>query len=100
MRRIRPYPLDSNLEQALRATLRELGLVMGIFDVKLTDADEPVFLEVNSQGQFLFVEGLCGIPLADQFAAFLVDQAMQPVRSRQSVNMVGTVGNEEGLTAA
>jgi hypothetical protein len=95
----RPYPLDRNLEQGLRATLRELGLVMGIFDVKLTDADEPVFLEVNSQGQFLFVEALCGIPLADRFAAFLVDQATQAVRSRQSVEIVGTVANEEGLTA-
>lgn len=48
---------------------------MGIFDVKLTDDGEPVFLEVNAQGQFLFVEALCGIPLADTFSAFLVDQA-------------------------
>ena len=56
---------------------------MGIFDVKLTEDDEPVFLEVNPQGQFLFVEGLCGLPLADIFAAFLVDQATQDVRSRQ-----------------
>jgi len=79
-----PYPLDSNLEQRLRATLRELGLVMGVFDVKLTDDDEPVFLEVNAQGQFLFVEALCGIPLADIFTAFLVEQAMQDLRSRQS----------------
>jgi hypothetical protein len=60
---------------------------MGIFDVKLTDEDEPVFLEVNSQGQFLFVEALAGIPLADRFAAFLVDQAMQAVRSRQRVEV-------------
>jgi len=95
----RPYPLDSNLEQGLYATLRELGLVMGIFDVKLTDEDEPVFLEVNSQGQFLFVEALCGIPLADQFAAFLVDQAMQSGRPQQSVKMVETVENEAGPTA-
>ena len=86
----RPYPLDGNLQQGLRWTLRELGLVMGIFDVKLTDGDEPVFLEVNSQGQFLFIEGLCGIPLADQFAAFLVDQAMQPVGPRQTDDVVGT----------
>lgn len=77
-----PYPLDSDLEQRLRGALRELGLVMGIFDVKLTDNDEPVFLEVNSQGQFLFVEALCDIRLADHFAAFLVDQAMQDLRSR------------------
>jgi hypothetical protein len=75
----RPFPLDRGLEQALCATLRELGLVMGIFDVKLTDDGEPVFLEVNSQGQFLFVEALCGIPLADRFAAFLVDQAARSV---------------------
>jgi len=39
-----------------------------------------VFLEVNPQGQFLFVEALCGLPLADIFAAFLVDQATQDVR--------------------
>ena len=79
-----PFPLDSILEQRLRATLRQLGLVMGIVDVKLTDDGEPVFLEVNSQGQFLFVEALCGIPLADLFAGFLFDQAMQDLTSRQS----------------
>jgi glutathione synthase/RimK-type ligase-like ATP-grasp enzyme len=95
----RPYPLDSHLEQGLHATLRELGLVMGIFDVKLTDEDEPVFLEVNSQGQFLFVEALAGIPLAERFAAFLVEQAMQAVGPRQSVDMARAVENGEGLTA-
>ena len=57
---------------------------MGIFDVKLTDDDEPVFLEVNPQGQFLFVEGLCGIPLADAVADFLVVQARENSRDRRS----------------
>lgn len=78
----RPYPLDSTLEQRLCATLHQLGLVMGIFDVKLTDDDEPVFLEVNPQGQFLFVEGLCGIPLADAVADFLVAQARENSHGR------------------
>jgi hypothetical protein len=67
----------------LRAILHELGLAMGIFDVKLTDDGEPVFLEVNAQGQFLFVEGLCGIPLADIFADFLHDQAIGDLTARQ-----------------
>ncbi|KAB2893762.1 MAG: hypothetical protein F9K40_16950 [Kofleriaceae bacterium] len=70
--------LDVALERKLRATLRDLGLVMGIFDLKLTDDGEPVFLEVNSQGQFLFVEALCDLPLGDLFAAFLVEQATGP----------------------
>ena len=78
------YQLDDHLQQQLHFILRELGLVMGIFDVKLTDEDEPVFLEVNSQGQFLFVESLCNIPLSDHFADFLVDQAMQDLRSRST----------------
>ncbi|HXU74148.1 MAG TPA: hypothetical protein VN947_32860 [Polyangia bacterium] len=72
-----PYRLDGDLEERLRATLRDLSLAMGIFDVKLTDDGEPVFLEINSQGQFLFVEALCGLPLADHFAAFLVDEAKE-----------------------
>ena len=73
------YRLDGRLERQLCGILRELGLVMGIFDVKLTDDGEPVFLEVNAQGQFLFVEGLCGIPLADIFADFLFNQAKKDI---------------------
>ncbi len=79
-----PYPIDTTLARQLQAILRELGLVMGIFDIKLTDEGEPVFLEVNAQGQFLFVEGLCGIPLADVFSNFLYEQAAADFRSRQS----------------
>jgi glutathione synthase/RimK-type ligase-like ATP-grasp enzyme len=77
-----PYPLDDQLQARLRATLRHLGLVMGVFDMKINEQGEPVFLEVNPQGQFLFVEGLCGIPLADALADFLVDEARQDLRSR------------------
>ena len=78
----RPYALDRGLERRLCTILRRLGLAMGIFDLKLTADDEPVFLEVNPQGQFLFVEGLCDLPLADGVAAFLVDQAKQELASR------------------
>ncbi|GAB4371235.1 MAG: hypothetical protein Kow00121_12600 [Elainellaceae cyanobacterium] len=44
---------------------------MGAFDLKLTDQGEPIFLEVNQQGDFLFIEGLTGLKLADAFAEFL-----------------------------
>lgn len=88
---IQRHPLDGELEDRLRATLRELGLVMGVFDVKLAEHDEPVFLEVNSQGQFLFIEGICGIPLADHFAAFLVEQAAQARRPRLGARRPVTV---------
>lgn len=79
----RHHQLDANLERQLHAILRELDLAMGIFDVKLADDGEPVFLEVNAQGQFLFVEGLAGIPLADIFADFLYGQALDDLRGRR-----------------
>jgi hypothetical protein len=47
---------------------------MGIVDMKLAPDGEPVWLEVNPQGQFLFLEGLCGMPLTEIFADFLIRQ--------------------------
>jgi hypothetical protein len=44
---------------------------MGVLDCILTDDGEPVFLEINPQGQFLFIEGLTRLPLTEYLAAFL-----------------------------
>ncbi|MGA4803246.1 ATP-grasp domain-containing protein [Streptomyces lavendulocolor] len=58
-----------------RSTLRALGLRMGAIDLKLTPDGEPVWLEVNPQGQFLFLEPLLNIPLAGYFLDFLLSTA-------------------------
>ncbi|MEU4169205.1 hypothetical protein AB0F46_20315 [Streptomyces sp. NPDC026665] len=52
--------------------LRNLELRMGVIDIKLTPQGEPVWLEVNPQGQFLFLQPLLGEPLADHFLDFLL----------------------------
>ena len=44
-------------------------------DLQLTDWGEYVWLEVNQQGQFLFLEGLTGLPLASAFCRFLTEEA-------------------------
>ncbi len=67
--------LDEELLARLQALTSSLGLRMGIFDLKLPDEGEPVWLEVNPQGQFLFLEALCGIPLAQYAADFLRSEA-------------------------
>lgn len=51
--------------------VRGLGLEMGIIDAKLNDNDEIIFLEINPQGQFLFLEPLLDIPLSTHMASFL-----------------------------
>lgn len=73
---IEPYQLPGEVQDCLRRFMQILGLRMGIFDMKLTDAGEPIWLEVNPQGQFLFIEGMSDVKLVDQFADFLYQQAL------------------------
>ncbi|NOT39149.1 MAG: hypothetical protein HOP13_01515 [Alphaproteobacteria bacterium] len=85
------YPLDVGCERVtlerelgrkLCAFLRALNLRMGIFDLKEATSGEPVFLEVNPQGQFLFLEGLCGMPLTDAFTDFMKSELFEARRAR------------------
>ena len=77
---VEPYTLSADLQRRLRQVLQILGLRMGVFDIKLTPRGEPVWLEVNPQGQFLFVEGMSDTSLAAPFADFLVREANGPLR--------------------
>jgi len=65
--------------QSLSKVLKTLGLRMGIFDLKMTPEGEPVWLEINSQGQFLFSEGLTGFDLMERFIDFVLQQCENPV---------------------
>lgn len=81
---VEPYELSADMEARLSQVLRSLGLRMGIFDIKLTPDGEPVWLEVNPQGQFLFIEGLSDIDLKNAFADFLVRE----ITKESNVKMV------------
>jgi hypothetical protein len=48
---------------------------MGVVDLKLGQDGVPYWLELNPQGQFLFVEALSGIPLTLACANFLLAEA-------------------------
>ena len=69
--------LDEKTKQGLYQVCEELDLEMGIFDLKLDPGGTAVWLEVNPQGQFLFIQGLIGLDLASAFAAFLYDRAVK-----------------------
>jgi len=51
--------------------LRRMDLVFGCFDFILTPNDEFVFLELNPNGQWYFVEEGTGMPLLDSFTEML-----------------------------
>ena len=73
--RVEPYELDASTGMLVRALVRRLGLRMGVLDLKLVAEGAPVFLEINPQGQFLFLEGMTELPLTNPFADFLVAEA-------------------------
>jgi glutathione synthase/RimK-type ligase-like ATP-grasp enzyme len=67
-----PEPI---IEQSIRL-LRELGLVMGMFDFILDRAGNYHFLEVNPQGQFLWADALADVQLnhLEGMAQFLLSK--------------------------
>lgn len=68
--------INDDTAARLAALNARLGLEMGISDLKpAADGGPPYWLEVNPQGQFLFLEGLGGPEVARPFADFLMARA-------------------------
>ncbi|MFI9307153.1 RimK family alpha-L-glutamate ligase [Streptomyces triculaminicus] len=55
--------VDDATRAGLIDVLRRLRLRMGVVDMKLDSSGTPVWLEVNPQGQFLFMQALSGLDL-------------------------------------
>lgn len=69
------WAVPRELADRMRKLIAALGLKMGIVDLKLLVSGDPVFLEVNPQGQFLFVEALAKMPLSARLAEYLCAEA-------------------------
>lgn len=74
--------IDDDTAARLVALNARLDLQMGISDLKpAADGGPPYWLEVNPQGQFLFLEGLGGPEVARPFAGFLLARASGSVKA-------------------
>jgi hypothetical protein len=69
----RIVPLRADVDRALRAYLAACGLRFGAFDLIVTPAGEHVFLELNPNGQWYWVELATGAPMADAMAELLAN---------------------------
>jgi glutathione synthase/RimK-type ligase-like ATP-grasp enzyme len=65
--------LPGDLADMLRALLKRLGLVYGAIDLRRTPEGEYYFFEVNTAGEFLFVEDRTGQPIARALADWLAE---------------------------
>lgn len=69
------WPVPAEVHRLIRRVLDELCLEMGIVDLKETPDGELVWLEVNPQGQFLFLEALSDLKIGDIFVEYLLEEA-------------------------
>jgi glutathione synthase/RimK-type ligase-like ATP-grasp enzyme len=70
-----PAELPADVTDRLRALMDRLGLVYGAIDMRRTPRGEHVFLEVNTAGEFLFVEERTGQPISRALADWLARPA-------------------------
>lgn len=75
----KPAVLPDNVTRCLRDLMDDLGLVYGAIDMRRTPEGEYVFLEVNTGGEFLFIEDRTGQPITRSVAKWLAARATRPV---------------------
>ncbi len=63
---------DSDVADKCRRLLDKLHLTMGVIDAKIING-EIYFLEVNPQGQFLFLEAFTGVNLTNAYAGYFAE---------------------------
>lgn len=80
------YELDKEVNKKLQTLLKELDLQMGIMDLKFNEKGEIVWLEVNTQGQFLFGEALSGFDLTNSFSTFLLKCINENRKNRRTMH--------------
>lgn len=72
---MRAEQLPVDIAEKLRALMLRLGLVYGAIDVRRTPGGEYFFFEVNTAGEFLFVEDRTNLPISKAIAAWLAGTA-------------------------
>jgi len=63
--------LDGQVEAALKEMLRRFDLRFGAFDLIVTPEGDTVFLELNPNGQWYWIELITGAPMASAMADLL-----------------------------
>ncbi|MFI7536618.1 MvdC/MvdD family ATP grasp protein [Streptosporangium sp. NPDC049376] len=66
------HPLPDEVADRCVALTQRLGLVYGAVDLILTPDGRYVFLEINPNGQWLWIEDLTGLPISEALCDLLV----------------------------
>lgn len=77
--------LPQEVQAGIHRLMRCLGLEYGAIDMRRTPSGQHVFLEVNTAGEFLFVEERTGLPISEAVAEWLTRPGTpSPGRARRA----------------
>jgi len=65
------HNLSKDIEEKCVQLVKELGLKFGAIDLIVTPENETVFLECNTQGHWLWIEELTGLPITQTICSLL-----------------------------
>ncbi len=68
-----PFKLPSEIEKFCYSLLKTLNLSFGAIDMIVTPENDYVFLEINPNGQWGWIEKITGIPISDSIVNLLVN---------------------------
>ena len=73
---IEPYTLPDDLTKKIQLLMHNIGLVFATFDFIVTEDGEYIFIDVNEQGQFLWLETFNPeFKMLDMFIHFLLQKS-------------------------
>jgi glutathione synthase/RimK-type ligase-like ATP-grasp enzyme len=78
--------------------MKRLGLVYGAIDMRKNVRGEYIFLEINTAGQWLFMEEPTGMPISETLADKLIEMDERP--AQEPVNSIENEPDEEAMCAA
>lgn len=67
-----PYTLPKDIEEKCLLLMEKLNLNFGCIDMIVTPDNEYIFLEINPNGQWLWIEEKTGLPISKAIADFLI----------------------------
>ncbi|MBD0386056.1 MAG: hypothetical protein ICV54_05870 [Nostoc sp. C3-bin3] len=94
-----PHQLPHKLELQCIQLVEKLGLCFGAIDMILTPDDRYVFLEINPNGQYLWVEQLTGLPISDAICDLLMSGSSVTKRSQQILEISQETCYEDSISA-
>lgn len=67
----RPHQLPDDLQRKIKAFMDLLGLAYGGLDFRVTPEGEYIFFEINTAGEFMYIQNLTGQPISEAMAELL-----------------------------